>query len=89
MSGSVCRTVRRRRLSSGLPGTTTALPESPPFSQPAFEFQIQTALELFRLRAVALVAVLREHRPDLLFEESDAGRIIGGGGGDGGVAGGR
>jgi hypothetical protein len=27
---------------------------------------------------VALVAMLREHRADLLFEESDARRVVGG-----------
>ena len=46
--------------------------------------EVKAALQFLGLRAVALVAVLREHRADLLFEESDAGRIIGGGGGDGG-----
>ncbi len=42
-----------------------------------FRIEVKVALELLRLRAVALVAMLDEHRSNFLFEEGDAGRLGG------------
>jgi hypothetical protein len=42
---------------------------SPPNALP--RIQRQAALDLLRILPVALVTLLREHRPDLLFEEID------------------
>ena len=47
---------------SGLPAVAASLPARA-------RVEKQPGLQLFRLRAMALVAVLHEHRPDLLLEE--------------------
>ena len=61
------------RLSSTFPGTT-ACPESPPVRMPSRVSSSSPPFTFVRLGGMALVALLREHRPDALLEKLSLSR---------------